>query len=151
MNNSLTIIGHVGQEPRSVSFANTGNSVVKFSLAVKEFSNHEESTLWIDVDCWNQLGESVMKTVTKGRELALQGRLAINSYTRMVDGVKHEVHKPVLHLTSFHLCGPKPSTTASSAPAVSLVAARNEDGGSTTELTEVAESRKARRARSRNR
>ena len=51
MNNQLTIVGRVGQAPKVVSFGDTGNKVVKFSLAVTEFhANKEESTLWIDVD-----------------------------------------------------------------------------------------------------
>ena len=29
MNNSITIVGHVGQAPHSVSFGDTGNKVVK--------------------------------------------------------------------------------------------------------------------------
>ena len=112
MNNQLTIIGRVGQDPRAVSFADTGNKVVKFSLGVTEYSSkkEEEKTLWIDVDCWNGLGDRVMQTITKGREVLLTGRLAINTFTREVDGKTVEVHKPILKLTSFHLCGPKPTT-----------------------------------------
>jgi single stranded DNA-binding protein len=112
MNNQLTIIGRVGQDPRAVSFADTGNKVVKFSLGVTEYSSKkdEEKTLWIDVDCWNGLGDRVMQTITKGREVLLTGRLAINTFTKEVDGKTVEVHKPILKLTSFHLCGPKPTT-----------------------------------------
>ncbi|MCA9801757.1 MAG: single-stranded DNA-binding protein [Cyanobacteria bacterium HKST-UBA02] len=110
MNNQLTIIGRVGQDPRAVSFADTGNKVVKFSLGVTEYSSkkEEEKTLWIDVDCWNGLGDRVMQTVTKGREVLLTGRLAINTFTKEVDGKTIEVQKPIMKLTSFHLCGPKP-------------------------------------------
>ena len=52
MNNQLTVVGRVGQQPRAVSFGDTGNQVVKFSLGVAEFSSKrdDESTLWIDVD-----------------------------------------------------------------------------------------------------
>lgn len=107
-------IGYVEQAPRVVSFADTGNKVVKFSIAVREFSNKEESTLWIDVEAWNGLGESIMKTVKKGREVMLTGRLAISIFTKEVNGVKTEVHKPVLKLSSFHLCGPKPAEDSSS-------------------------------------
>ena len=42
MNNQLTIIGRVGQDPRAVSFAETGNKVVKFSLGVTEYSSKKE-------------------------------------------------------------------------------------------------------------
>jgi len=107
----LNISGRVGQEPRAVTFPDTGNKVVKFSLAVTEYSSkkEEETTLWIDVDAWNGLGERVMQTITKGREVFLSGRLAINTFTKQDDGKTVEVHKPILKLTSFHLCGPKPS------------------------------------------
>jgi single stranded DNA-binding protein len=116
MNNQLTIIGRVGQEPRVVAFPDTGNKVVKFSLAVTEYSNKsdEESTLWIDVDAWNGCGDRVTQTITKGREVLLTGRLAINTYTKEDNGKTVEVHKPVLKLTSFHLCGSKPAVTESS-------------------------------------
>lgn len=112
MNNQLTIIGRVGQDPRAVSFADTGNKVVKFSLGVTEYSSkkEEEKTLWIDVDCWNGLGDRVMQTITKGREVLLVGRLAINTFSKEENGKTVEVHKPILKLTSFHLCGPKPTT-----------------------------------------
>lgn len=125
MNNQLTIIGRVGQDPRAVSFADTGNKVVKFSLGVTEYSNkkEEEKTLWIDVDCWNGLGDRVMQTITKGREVLLTGRLAINTFTKEVDGKTVEVHKPILKLTSFHLCGPKPTTAEKADDAESKKAA----------------------------
>jgi len=58
----------------------------------------------------NGLGDRVMQTITKGREVLLTGRLAINTFTKEVDGKTLEVHKPILKLTSFHLCGPKPTT-----------------------------------------
>ena len=54
-NNQITLAGHVGQDPHSKTFGDTGNQVVKFSIAVKEYSANkdEERTLWIDVDAWN--------------------------------------------------------------------------------------------------
>ncbi|MFA6555271.1 MAG: single-stranded DNA-binding protein [Candidatus Obscuribacterales bacterium] len=111
MNNSITIVGRVGQAPSSVSFGDTGNTVVKFSVAVKEFSSktEEEKTMWLDVDAWNGLGERAIKTITKGREIVINGRLALSNYTKEVNGVKVQLTKPVINLTSFHLCGKKPT------------------------------------------
>jgi single stranded DNA-binding protein len=113
MNNSITIVGHVGQAPHSVSFGDTGNKVVKFSVAVKEFSSkdEEDKTLWIDVDAWNGLGERALKTITKGREVVVNGRLALSTFNKEVNGVKVQMTKPVIKLTSFHLCGKKPTET----------------------------------------
>jgi len=110
MNNQITLVGHVGQDPQPKLFGDTGNKVVKFSLAVKEFYSNanEDKTMWIDVESWNGLGERVLATITKGREVVITGRLAIASYTKEVDGVTVQMTKPVIKLTSFHLYGPKP-------------------------------------------
>lgn len=114
MNNTISVIGYVGQQPHSISFADTGNKVVKFSVAVKEFSANtdENKTLWIDCDAWNGIGDRVLKSVTKGREILVHGRLALSTFSKEVNGVKVEVTKPVIKLTSFHLCGRKPSSDA---------------------------------------
>lgn len=107
MNNQITIVGHVGQNPIERSVGD--DKVVKFSVAVKEFStNNEKKTLWIDVDAWNKVGGLVMENVTKGREVAITGRLAINQFTKEEDGVLVKMSKPVIKLTSFHLCGARP-------------------------------------------
>ncbi len=111
MNNQITIVGHVGQAPHAVTFGDTHNKVVKFSVAVKEFSSNtdDDKTMWIDVDAWNGLGERVLKTITKGREVVVNGRLAITTYPKEVNGTKVQMTKPVIKLTSFHLCGKKPA------------------------------------------
>lgn len=116
MNNTITIIGHVGQNPHVITFGDTGNKVVKFSVAVKEFSANtdENKTLWLDVDAWNGLGERVLKVVTKGREVVIHGRLALSNFNKEVNGVKVEMTKPVIKLTSFHLCGRKPTAAGES-------------------------------------
>lgn len=111
MNNQITLVGHVGQAPKLTSFSDTGNRLVKFSLAVKEFSSNteEEKTMWLDVDAWNGLGDRVIDTVTKGREVVIVGRLALSQFNKEIEGVSVPVTKPVIKLTSFHLCGKKPA------------------------------------------
>lgn len=124
MNNQITIVGHVGKAPRCVSFGDTKNKVAKFSVAVKEFSNtDEEKTLWIDVDAWNGLAERVMKTITKGREVVVTGRLALSTFEKEEEnGTKKEVTKPVIKLTSFHLCGKKPTAANEAQPEEQMAA-----------------------------
>jgi len=111
MNNQITLVGYVGQAPKSVSFGDTGNKVVKFSVAVKEYSSNTEEakTLWFDVDAWNGLGERVLNTITKGREVVVIGRLGLSQYTKEINGTAVQMTKPVIKLTSFHLCGKKPA------------------------------------------
>lgn len=110
MNNQITIVGHVGQDPYSREFAES--KVVKFSVGVKEYNSNtdEKKTMWIDVDAWNGLGDRVLDIVTKGREVAITGRLAINHYPKEVDGTVIQMTKPVIKLTSFHVCGARPTS-----------------------------------------
>ena len=117
MNNQIMLIGRVGQTPRETVFSDTGNRVVHFSIAVKEYSanTEEEKTLWLDVDAWNGLGERVAKFITQGREVAIFGRLFLSSYEKEVNGEKTSLIKPVVKLTSFHLCGSKPAEREPSA------------------------------------
>lgn len=116
MNNSITLIGRVGQNPKAIDFA-SGKKLVKFSLAVKEYPSSDKSkppkTLWIDIETWNGQGQSVLAHITKGREVAVYGRLMVNNYSKSDgNGKTVEVSKPVVRLTGFHLCGSKKSEDA---------------------------------------
>ena len=109
MNNQVTLIGRIGKTPEITNYPESGNKLAKFSLCVKEFSaNKEDKTLFIDVDAWNGVADRVEKWITKGREVQICGRLAINHYDKDVNGVKVPMLKPVIKLSSFHLCGAKP-------------------------------------------
>lgn len=112
MINSLTLYGHVGKDPETVNFPDTGNKVVKFSVAIREYSNKsdEQKTMWIDVDAWNGLGDRVLKTLKKGREVVIEGRLSISTYSVDVNGTEVKKTKTVMKLTDFQACGGKPSS-----------------------------------------
>lgn len=107
MNNQITLIGNVGADPVATTFTDSDNKVVKFSIAVRDIFSREESPepMWIDVDAWNGLGERVMKTIKRGREVVVFGRLSIVQYEKEIDGVRVLMKKPVVKLTSFHLSG----------------------------------------------
>lgn len=113
MNNQLILIGHVGKAPVSTTFPDTENKLAKFSIAVNEYSSKKENQepMWVDVESWNGLADRVMQTITPGREVAITGRLSISKYFKEVAGEKFEVKRPVVKLSGFHLCGPKPKTS----------------------------------------
>lgn len=116
MNNAVTLVGHVGQTPSTKTFSDTGNKVVRFSLAVREYSSNsdEQKTMWVDVVAWNSLGDRVLSTITKGREVVINGRLSISTYSKSVQDEEVTISKPVIKLSGFHLCGPKPSSDGES-------------------------------------
>lgn len=130
MNNQITLIGRVGQNPVSTTFTDTDNKLAKFSLAVADYSSKTDNPepMWIDVESWNGLADRVMKYVTEKREVAVTGRLSISKYTKEINGVKVEMRRPVVKLSGFHLCGKKPESekegeVKTSAPKKSKVAA----------------------------
>lgn len=116
--NQVTFIGKVGGEPTSVTFTDSDNKLAKFSIAVPEYSSKEDNPepMWIDVDAWGNLAERVLAYVTKGREVAVYGKLTIVKYNKEVNGVTVKMVKPVVKLSGFHLCGPKPKAEDTEAP-----------------------------------
>ena len=108
MNNSITIVGHVGQNPTTKTFP-SGKKVVNFSVAVAEYQTMQEKPepIWFDVQAWNGLGDKVISHITKGREVVVQGRLVLHQYKdKKTDYV---MVKPIINLSGYHLCGPKPT------------------------------------------
>jgi len=115
MNNQITLIGRVGQAPTSTTFTDTDNKVAKFSLAVADYSSKQDNPepMWVNVESWNGLADRVLKTITEGREVAISGRLSISKYTKEINGTKVEMQRPIVKLSGFHLCGPKPKSEES--------------------------------------
>lgn len=112
MNNQITLVGKVGAEPTSVTFTDSDNKLAKFSIAVAEYSSKQDNPdpMWIDVDAWGNLAERVLDYITKGREVIISGRLTIVKYNKEINGVTVKMTKPVVKLSGFHLCGPKPKS-----------------------------------------
>ena len=98
----------LGQKPTIRTF-DSGKKVAKFSVAVREYSNTKEEPqpLWFSVQAWNGLADKVVDLITKGREVGLRGRLAIEEYTNK-EGYK--VKNLVINMNEFHLCGKKPNS-----------------------------------------
>lgn len=84
MRNKVQLIGHVGQEPEIKTIEN-GKKVAKFSLATNEnYTNNKgekvEQTEWHRLTAWGKTAEIIEKYVTKGKEIAIEGKLTHRSY-----------------------------------------------------------------------
>ena len=106
MNNSLTLVGRVVQDPIKKSIPAKDTVVAEFSLAVKDYSKKglENDAIFFDVKAFNGQVDRVMEYITKGREIVITGRVAVESYTRK-DGT--QIVKYVVIMNGFHLCGSK--------------------------------------------
>ena len=84
MKNSVQLIGHVGQEPE-IKNLEGGKKLANISIATNEFYYREngdkvEKTEWHRVTAWGKTAEIIERFVTKGKEIAIGGKLAHRSY-----------------------------------------------------------------------
>tara|TARA_Y100001963_G_C6699344_1_gene408622 strand:+ start:770 stop:1102 length:333 start_codon:yes stop_codon:yes gene_type:complete len=79
LKNKVQLIGRLGQDPEIVTF-NDGNKMAKFSLATDDSykdknGNKVERAYWHNIVVKNGLVKVVEDYVTKGQEIAIEGKL----------------------------------------------------------------------------
>lgn len=82
MLNRIVLIGRLVADPE-LRYTTNGVSVTTFRIAVDrpyKKQNGEQETDFIDVVCWRKLAEIVVNNLTKGRLVAVDGRLQIRRY-----------------------------------------------------------------------
>ncbi len=84
LRNKVQLIGHVGNEP-TITNLESGKKCAKLTLATNEVYKNDkgekvEETQWHSVVAWGKTAEIIEKYVTKGKELAITGKLTHRSY-----------------------------------------------------------------------
>ena len=84
LRNNVQLIGNVGNAPEIVNLE-SGKKIAKLSIATNENyknSNGEKvtDTQWHNLVAWGKTAEIVEKYVSKGKEIAVQGKLTSRSY-----------------------------------------------------------------------
>ncbi|MBT9258179.1 MAG: single-stranded DNA-binding protein [Clostridiales bacterium] len=74
--NHIVLIGRLTGDPE-LKTLDSGTSVARFTLAV---DRREEETDFIPIVTWGKLAELVSQYLSKGRQVAVAGRLQIRSY-----------------------------------------------------------------------
>ena len=90
--NRVVLIGRLTRDPE-LRTTGTGKSVCDFGIAVaKRFkpSDGSPDADFFQVQCWNQTAEFVSNYLTKGRLIAVEGRLQSRKY-QTKDGTNREV------------------------------------------------------------
>lgn len=102
MLNRIVLIGRLTRDPE-MRYTPQGVPVASFSLAVdRPFTNQqgERETDFIDCVAWRKLGETVGNHLTKGRLVAVEGRLQVRSYEAQ-DGSKRRAAEVVCDAVRF--------------------------------------------------
>ena len=94
MKNKVQLIGNVGQEPE-VKTIGEGKKVANITIATNDYYFNDkgdkvEQTEWHRVVAWGKVADIIEKYVTKGKEIAIEGKLTHRSYDDK-DGIKRYI------------------------------------------------------------
>ena len=84
LRNKVQLIGHVGNEPEIKTFEG-GKKLANLTIATNESYKNDkgekvEETQWHRITAWGKTAEIIEKYVTKGKEIAIEGKLTHRSY-----------------------------------------------------------------------
>ncbi len=84
LRNRVQLIGRLGQDPE-VKTLTSGKKLTTFSIATSDsYRNSDgdkiEDTQWHNVVAWGKVGEIAGEYLTKGQEVALEGKLIHRTY-----------------------------------------------------------------------
>ncbi|MBO3698323.1 single-stranded DNA-binding protein [Roseivirga sp. E12] len=84
LRNRVQLIGRLGQNPETKTLT-SGKSLTTFSIATTDsYRNSDgdkvEETQWHNIVAWGKVGEIAAEYLTKGQEVALEGKLTHRSY-----------------------------------------------------------------------
>jgi single-strand DNA-binding protein len=91
--NRVILVGNLTRDPE-IRYTQSGKSVTKFSLAVNNPRNKEETT-FVDIVAWDRLGETCNTYLKKGQSTLVEGRLVIRAYDDK-DGNKRKATEIVI-------------------------------------------------------
>src|SRR5580704_2792064 len=91
--NRVILVGNLTRDPE-IRYTQSGKGVTKFSLAVNNPRNKEETT-FVDIIAWDRLGETCNTYLKKGSNALVEGRLVIRSYDDK-DGNKRKATEVVI-------------------------------------------------------
>jgi single-strand DNA-binding protein len=84
LKNKVQLIGNLGANPEVLNL-DSGKKLAKFSIATNESyknANGEkvQDTQWHNIVAWGKTAEIIEKYLTKGNEVAIEGKLVNRSY-----------------------------------------------------------------------
>ena len=84
LRNKVQLIGNLGNDPEIINLE-SGKTLAKFNMATNEsYTNNKgekiTDTQWHNIVAWGKTAEIIEKYVTKGKEIAIEGKLTSRSY-----------------------------------------------------------------------
>ena len=98
LRNKVQLIGNLGNDPEITNFE-SGKILAKFSIATNDSYKNAQGekitdTQWHNVVAWGKTAQIVEKYITKGKEVAIEGKLTSRSWEDK-DGMKRYITEVV--------------------------------------------------------
>lgn len=106
--NRVILVGNLTRDPE-IRYTQSNKSVTKFTLAVNNPRNKEETT-FVDCIAWEKLGEVCNTYLKKGSNTLVEGRLVIRNYDDK-DGNKRKATEIVID--NMQMLGGRPDGATS--------------------------------------
>ena len=101
--NRVILVGNLTRDPE-IRYTQSGKGVCKFTLAINNPRNKEETT-FVDIVAWDRLGETCNTYLKKGTNTLVEGRLVIRNYDDK-DGNKRKATEVVID--NMQMLGSRP-------------------------------------------
>jgi len=93
LRNKVQLIGNLGNAPE-IKNTESGKKLARFSLATNEIYRNNKGekvkeTTWHNLIAWGKLADLAEKYLSKGKEVAIEGKLISNNYTDKQGNKKH--------------------------------------------------------------
>ena len=103
--NNVQLIGRAGLAPEIKTFEKD-RKLARFSLATNEYyydqkGERQENTQWHNLVVWGKTAEIVEKIVTKGKEIAVSGKLINRSWDDKDGNKKYNTEVEISQLMVF--------------------------------------------------
>ncbi|NRD24525.1 single-stranded DNA-binding protein [Winogradskyella litoriviva] len=84
LKNKVQLIGNLGNDPEITNFE-SGKILAKFSIATNDSYKNAQGekitdTQWHNVVAWGKTAQIIEKFVTKGKEIAIEGKLTTRTW-----------------------------------------------------------------------
>jgi single-strand DNA-binding protein len=105
LRNKVQLIGNLGNDPEIITL-DSGQKLAKFSLATNEYykdadGQKQTKTEWHNLVAWNKTAELIENYVTKGKEIAIEGKLTNRSWDDKEGNKRYSTEVVVNELLMF--------------------------------------------------
>lgn len=110
LRNKVQLIGNLGNAPE-IRTLESGKKMARFSMATSEVYRNAKGeriteTQWHNLVAWGKLAEIAEKFLTKGKEVAVEGKLVSRSYNDKEGNKKYVTE---IQVNEMLLLGTKPA------------------------------------------